>query len=178
MLVRVVVCAAMAAARLAELVHSRRNVRRTGGDEGPRSRTAYPFIVAVHAVAIGGTLLFGRARPAWPWLGALIAVQPIRAWLLRMLGERWNARGIVARDIVVETRGPYRWIRHPNYAVIVVELAALPLAFGLWRLAAGVTVANAILLVFRIRDEEASLMELPGYRDHFERKARFIPGVI
>ena len=107
----------------------------------------------------------------------LLAVQPLRAWVLLTLGRRWNARGAVPADAEVETRGPYAHIRHPNYAVVIVELLALPMAFGCRRLALIVTIANAALLAIRIRDEERALMELPGYRAHFGRRKRLVPGV-
>lgn len=177
MLIRVVACAAMATARLAELRYSTRNIGRTGGAEGEWSRRAYPLIVATHTTTIVGTLLLGRRRPAWAWLMLLLAAQPARLWVLRTLGERWNTRAVVAPAMEVETGGPYRYVRHPNYTVVIVELAALPLAFGLRGLALFVSAANAVLLAVRIRDEERALMTLPGYREHFGRKARFIPRV-
>jgi methyltransferase len=77
----------------------------------------------------------------------------------------------------VETGGPYRWVRHPNYAVIGVELAALPLGFRMRKLAVFVTLANAGLLALRIREEEEALRALPGWDEHFGDKARFIPRV-
>ena len=177
MLIRVAVCATMAAARLGELAYSRRNVKRRGGVEGKGSRDTYPLIVLVHTAAIAGTMLWGRRRPVWGWLLLLTAAQPGRLWTLLTLGERWNSHGVVAPDLRVETGGPYRYLRHPNYVVVIVELAALPLAFGLWRLALLLGLANAVLLAIRIRDEEAALLRLPGYREHFERKARLLPFV-
>ena len=113
-----------------------------------------------------------------PWLLALFLTQGLRAWVLATLGRRWNARGAVAPDTLVETGGPYAYVRHPNYAVVAVELFCLPAAFGLRRLAVGAALANAVLLAFRIRDEEALLSRLPGYDDHFAGKARFIPGIV
>ena len=110
-----------------------------------------------------------------PWLLLLIAAQPLRAWALLSLGRNWNARGAVASDMDVVTTGPYALIRHPNYAVVVVELAALPAAFGLGRLAAMATLANIVLLKIRIRDEEGLLFQLPAYARHFRNKRRFLP---
>ena len=167
----------MGAARLVELAYSRRNVRRQGqGEEGTWSRLTFPGVVLVHAAVIGGTLLFGRRRPRLPFLMLLLAMQLLRAWVLLTLGERWNARGAVAGAMTVETGGPYAFVRHPNYAVVIVELASLPLAFGLPRLALMAGIANALLLTLRIRDEEALLFRLPGYREHFGRKKRLLPG--
>ena len=178
-MIRLAVCALMAAARLGELAYSRRNVRRHGGGiEGRWTRATYPLIVLMHTVVLVGTALRGRQRPGLPWLAALLAAQPLRAWVLVTLGDRWNARAAVPASMTVATRGPYRLVRHPNYTVVVVELLALPMAFGLPALAAGAGVANAVLLAGRIREEEAALRDLPGYREHFESKARFIPGIL
>jgi methyltransferase len=77
----------------------------------------------------------------------------------------------------VATGGPYAYVRHPNYTVVGVELAALPLAFGLPKVALVATLANVALLSGRIPEEEAALRRLPGWEAHFQEKARFIPGV-
>lgn len=177
-MIRIVVCALMAAARLGELAYSRRNLRRHGGGiEGRWTRVTYPLIILVHTAVLAGTALRGSRRPSIVWLAALVAVQAVRAWVLLTLGDRWNARAAVPASMSVATDGPYRLVRHPNYAVIAVELLALPMAFGLPALAAGGSTANAVLLAGRIREEEAALMRIPGYREHFESKPRFLPGV-
>jgi methyltransferase len=174
--VRLLTCGAMGGARLAELGYSRSNIQKSGdASEGLWSRRTYPLMVAVHGIAILGTLFFGRSRPNWGWLVLLAAVQPVRIWVLLTLGERWNTRAAVPTALEVETGGPYGFVRHPNYVVVAVELAALPLSFGLKRLALGVSLVNAGLLAIRIRDEEAALERLPGYREHFASKARFVP---
>ncbi|MEX0784801.1 MAG: isoprenylcysteine carboxylmethyltransferase family protein [Dehalococcoidia bacterium] len=177
MLSRLLVCALMGGGRLAELAWSRRNMGASGmATEGPWSRRTYPLIVALHAGVIVGTALFGGQRRRW-WLTMLLLAQPLRAWVLLTLGERWNTRAAVPAEMTVATDGPYAFVRHPNYTVIGIELAALPLAFGLPRLALGATVANAAALAARIPEEEAALRKLPGWEDHFAGKKRFIPGV-
>jgi methyltransferase len=177
MLIRVLVCGAVAGARLAELAWSRSNMARSGpATEGRWSKRTYPLIVALHASVIALTLIRGR-RLRVTWLAALLAVQPLRAWVLWTLGRRWNTRAAVPETMEVATEGPYGFVRHPNYAVIGVELAALPLAFGLPALAAAATVANATLLAARIPEEEAALRRLRGWERHFSAKKRFIPGV-
>lgn len=179
MLTRLLVCAYMAAARLAELALSRRNLavgEPATEAESARSRAIYPAIIAVHTLAIAGTLLSGHRRTK-PWLLALFAIQPLRLWVLLTLGRRWNARGAVSPETEVETGGPYAFVRHPNYAIVIVELLALPMAFRAHKLALIVTALNAALLTVRIREEEAALMELPGYARHFLNKKRFIPRV-
>ena len=178
MLIRLVTCAAMAVARLAELALSRANLSaRRDYREGKWSRRTFPMIVAIHVCVIGGTALCGR-RVRLRWLLILAAAQPLRAWTLLTLGLRWNARGAVSSSLEVETSGPYGYIRHPNYLVVIVELLALPLAFGLRRFALVMLVPHAIALAIRVRDEESLLNQLPGYRRHFAGKARFIPHLL
>ena len=168
----------MASARLIELRRSRRNVRASGvSDEGRWSRRTYPLMIALHTVVIAGTLFCGQRQPS-AWLFALlVAVQPVRLWVLWLLGNRWNTRGSVPRLVRIETRGPYAVIRHPNYLVVCVELFALPLAFGLSRLATVAGIVNGGLLILRIREEERLLMAQPDYRRHFSDNSRFIPGL-
>lgn len=178
-MIRVLVCGLMGGARLIELAWSRRNLASSGPtSEGRWSRATYPGVVALHVAVIGGTAVFGRRNSRRPWLVLLLAVQPVRAWVLLTLGQRWNTRAAVPATMQVATGGPYRHVRHPNYSVVAVELAALPLAFGLPRLAIAASLANALLLGPRIREEERALDRLPGYRAHFARKPRFIPGVL
>lgn len=175
-MIRFLVCAFMAAARLLELRFSRRNMRATGAaTEGRWSHRSYPLMVALHTAVVAGTLLRGSRKPHLVWLAVLMAVQPFRAWVLCLLGARWNTRAAVPLALEVETRGPYALIRHPNYVIVAVELAALPLAFDLPKLAVVATVANAALMVPRIHDEERALMASPSYRSHFSDKPRFIP---
>jgi methyltransferase len=175
---RLLACGGMAVARLAELAWSRHNIDESGpAVEGGWSRRTYPLIVALHTLVIAGTFLLGSNRPRWGWLLALLAVQPVRLWVLLTLRSRWNTRAAVPVEMEIETGGPYEWVRHPNYAVVAVELAALPLAFGLRGLSTMATVANAALLWPRIREEERALMVHPAYRRHFRDKARFIPGL-
>jgi methyltransferase len=177
MLIRVAVCAFAIASRFVELRFSQRNIRSyTASKEGRLSRHSFPLIVLVHASVLTGTLLFG-GRPRLLLLLPFFAVQPLRAWILLTLGARWNARGIVPASMTVATNGPYALVRHPNYSVVAVELASLPAGFGLYRLAFVAGLANAVLLALRIHDEERLLIALPGYRQHFESKPRFLPGL-
>ena len=176
MLIRTLVCGYTAAARLVELALSRRNLRSSGpSEEGEWSRRTFPLVVLVHTAVIAGTFFFGEKRPRLLPLALFLAVQPLRFWVLLTLGTRWNARGAVARVLQVETGGPYALVRHPNYCVVVVELATLPLAFGRRHLAIATGLANAALLALRIRDEERLLMRQPAYRRHFATKPRFLP---
>jgi methyltransferase len=80
-----------------------------------------------------------------------------RIWVLASLGERWTTRIIVIPDAPLVRRGPYRWFNHPNYIVVVAEIAVLPLAFGLWRTALVFSLLNAAILTIRIREENRAL---------------------
>jgi methyltransferase len=177
LLIRAAVCLYMAVARISELWWSRRNLRvQAEAREGDWSKRTFPLIVVLHTGVMAGTLLLGgRTRPGW--LCLLLALQPLRFWVLATLGERWNARGAVSAQIEVATGGPYAYVRHPNYAIVLAELFALPMAFGLPRLAALALLINAGLLAVRIRDEESLLAQVPGYREHFGARPRFLPGL-
>ncbi|MCC6381275.1 MAG: hypothetical protein IT304_02145 [Dehalococcoidia bacterium] len=166
----------MGGARLGELAWSRRNIAASGtAREGVWSRRTYPLMVALHAGVIGVTAVRGSSRPRRLPLVALLAAQPLRLWVLATLGRRWNTRAVVAESTQVATGGPYRFVRHPNYTVVALELTALPLAFRLPGLALAAFLANALLLTLRVREEEALLDDLPGYRPHFTNLPRFVP---
>ena len=178
MLIRGLVCGGMALARLVELAYSRRNLARLGpAEEGVASQRSFPLIIGVHTAVIGGTFLLGK-KPCRVWLMCLALLQVLRAWVVLSMGQSWSARGAVSEQTHLVTRGPYRYLRHPNYAVVIAELAVLPLAFGTKRVAVAGTFVNTALLAVRIRDEERLLFRLPGYREHFGPKRRLIPGLL
>ena len=175
MLIRALVCGGIGLARLLELVYSRRNLRSyPDAIPGPWSRRTYPLIVLVHVIDFGGTFVFGSDRPRRLFLALLLAVQPLRAWVLLTLGRRWNTLAAVPADMELATNGPYAFVRHPNYSVVLVELAMVPAAFGLRRLAIAGPLAMALILALRIPEEEAMLARLPGH-ERLAAKPRFIP---
>ncbi|CAL9670789.1 hypothetical protein SUDANB176_07468 [Streptomyces sp. enrichment culture] len=161
----VVLVAAVAAERLAELVVSVRHsrwARARGGVEHGRSH--YPVMVALHTALLAGVLVevavAGRAFvPAvgWSALCAVVLLQGLRWWCVRSLGPRWNTRVIVVPGLPLVRRGPYRWLRHPNYLVVAAEGVALPLVHSAWLTALVFTAANAALLTVRLRVENAAL---------------------
>jgi len=92
-----------------------------------------------------------RPGPTWPvWFALLLLAQGLRIASMRALGERWTARIWVLPGVPPVTRGPYRWLRHPNYLAVALELAAAPMLFGAWRTALLATLANAALMAVRI----------------------------
>ena len=151
---------AVTAERLAELSLARRNtaalIRAGAFEVAPRH---YPAIVALHALWLASLWLSGWARPFnLIWLAIFLVMQILRGWVLITLGRRWTTRIIVLPGVPLVTNGPYRFLAHPNYAVVIGEIAALPLCLGLPWLALAFSVANAIMLTIRIRAENAALI--------------------
>lgn len=159
MWVGVAILAIVTAQRLAELWLSARNTRRllaAGAEEFGRGH--YALIVGLHAfwLATLWVMAPGEAvAPAPLFLFALL--QLARVWVIASLGQRWTTRIIVLPGAPLVRRGPYRYFRHPNYLIVILEIALLPLAFGLWQFAAIFTVLNAIILAIRIRCEMRAL---------------------
>ncbi len=157
--------------RLLELALSRRNerlLRVRGAVE--RGRGHYPLMVVLHVLWLLSTLVEGLLRgpslPAW-WpvpLAIFLLVQPLRYWAILSLGDHWNTRVLVVPGAKLVARGPYRYLRHPNYVVVAVEIATLPLIFGAWATALVFSALNATLLFVRIREENRALAELAKRR--------------
>ncbi len=143
--------AAVAAERLAELRVSARHARwarERGGVESGRGH--YPAMVAVHTGLLAGMVAEAvlsrhpfRPALAVPALAVAVGAQAVRWWCVTSLGPRWNTRVIVLPGRPPVTCGPYRWLRHPNYAAVTVEGVALPLVYGAWRTALAFSAANA-----------------------------------
>jgi len=89
--------------------------------------------------------------------GLFAVLQLARLWVLVSMGRYWTTRVLTLPGAPLVRRGPYRWVRHPNYLIVVGEIAVLPLIFGAWQIALVFSVANAILLAWRIRIEDAAL---------------------
>ncbi|MCB9797595.1 MAG: hypothetical protein H6741_33315 [Alphaproteobacteria bacterium] len=120
-------------------------------------------------------------RPFIPALAALmgaalIGTMGLRYWAITTLGPRWNTRVICVPGLAAVEGGPYRFIRHPNYVAVVIELAALPLFHSAWLTALVFGLANLALLRTRIRVEEDALRELCEYEAGFGGRPRFLPG--
>jgi methyltransferase len=146
--------------RAGELVFARRNTQRLlarGAIELAPGH--YPLIVAVHAGWLILLWLFGRHQPVNAIaLAAYLVLQILRAWMFRTLGARWTTRIIVAPGEPLVTSGPYRYLSHPNYAVVAGEIALLPLVFSLPWIAAIFSILNTIVLMIRIRAENRALV--------------------
>jgi methyltransferase len=159
-----VLLALVTAERLGELWWAARNtawLRTRGGYEVAAGH--YPAIVALHGTWLSGLWWLGRTHAVDPgWLAVYLALQGARAWVLLTLGRRWTTRIIVVPGAPLVAAGPYRWLAHPNYAVVIGEIAALPLCLGLPWYAAAFSLANLALLAVRVRAESAALTASRG----------------
>jgi len=118
----------------------------------------YPLIVTLHVAWLAALWWLAPVRPIDPfWLALFVLIELARIWVLVSLGPRWTTRIIVLPDAPLVRRGPYRWINHPNYCVVVAEIAVLPLVFGLWQIALIFSGLNAAALTIRIRAENRAL---------------------
>jgi methyltransferase len=153
---------AVLAQRLAELWYARRNDARllaAGGIEHGAGH--YPLLVLLHgAWLLALWLLVPAGAPVdWWLLAAFGLAQLCRLWVLISLGRWWTTRVITLPGAPLVRRGPYRFLRHPNYLVVAAEIALLPLAFGAWRIALVFSLLNGLLLAWRIRVEDAALAD-------------------
>ena len=145
--------------RLVELPIARANTKRLlaeGGHEVGASH--YPIIVALHAAWLVTLWWLAPDRPIdIPFLLLFLLIEAGRVWVLRTLGNRWTTRIIVMPGEKLIEAGPYRFVRHPNYLVVIGEIAVLPLVFGLWDVAIIFSLLNAAMLTVRIRTENRAL---------------------
>lgn len=145
--------------RVGELVISRANTRkllaRGAVEVAPRH---YPLIIMVHAAWLLSLWVFGRDQPVnVVALAGYLILQCLRFWIIWTLGSRWTTRIIVLPEQPLVSAGPYRFLSHPNYAVVAGEIAVLPLVLGLPLLAIVFTILNAAVLAIRIRAENLAL---------------------
>lgn len=150
---------AVASQRLAELAWSQHNLRRLRARGGIEYGAAHhPLIVVLHASWLAAMTLFipAAAQPNTILVAAYVLLQPLRYWAIASLGEYWTTRVIVVPDAAPVRRGPYRFLRHPNYWVVGLEIPLLPAAFGAWMIAAGFGVCNFAVLAQRIAVERAA----------------------
>lgn len=146
--------------RLSELVIARRNTARLmarGAVEAGASH--YPLIVALHTAWVISLLVFGYDKAvSLPWLAVFAVLQCLRIWILAALGPRWTTRIIVVDEPLV-ARGPFRFVRHPNYMLVVAEILVAPMVLGLTWIALIFSVLNALVLAIRITAENKALAE-------------------
>lgn len=164
----VLLIAAVACERVAELVVSKRNLawsRTQGGIEFGAAH--YPAMVILHTGLLVGCLaeVILSDRPFLPWLGwpmlaIVVAAQALRWWCITTLGQQWNTRVVVIPGASRVSGGPYRLLSHPNYVAVIAEGVALPLVHTAWITALVFTVLNGVLLATRITTENTALASL------------------
>ena len=174
--------------RFIELLYSERNERvihQRQPDAPQAGRAIWPAIATINLglFTLPAVERWQRGRrPPRPiaalgWAMALAAVG-LRLSVLATLREAWNVRAVVPGDLRVIDRGPYRFIRHPNYIALGLEFLGLPLIGGACVSAMALSAANALLLRQRILEEEALLMAIPAYRTRMGDKPRFVPRLV
>ncbi len=144
----------------------------------------YPWLVAVHTLVLAGAALevVVLKRPFIPALAAtmfviFLAANLVRLWVIRTLGNHWNVQVMDSTSLGVITTGPFRFVRHPNYAAVIVELMTLPLIHTAWITAIFGTVGYLAVIAKRIPLEERALLANPEYRAAMSGKPRFLPGL-
>jgi methyltransferase len=146
--------------RLGELAYARANTRRLlarGAQEIGAGH--YPLFVALHSSWLIAMAVLTAPSPPLPWLllGAFVLVQAARVWVIATLGPYWTTRIITVPDAPLVARGPFRFVRHPNYLVVAIEIPLVPLILGLEWVALVFGAANLALLAYRIRVEDGAL---------------------
>jgi methyltransferase len=172
---------ALAAERMVELIISARHARWAFARGATESGAGhYPAMAAFHTLFIlscaGEAIIFKRTFPAvlgWIALGAALFAQAMRYWAIATLGRRWNTRIIVLPEAAPVASGPYRFMRHPNYLAVVIEMICVPMIYGCWITAMVFSAGSAILLRVRIKAEESAL-GVP-YQETFSSVPRLIP---
>ncbi len=179
------ICLVTAAAvlALAERLYARRNEKRLlreGGREVAPVvfRVMVPVYSAIFPLSVIEQIVLRREAPA-AWMAAMIALflaaKSLKLWAVLQLRRDWTMKVVVPADLRVVTSGPYRFIRHPNYVAVLIEVIALPLAGGAWSTALIGGLAFLALLRIRVRSEEEALFEHPAYAGAMANKGRFLP---
>lgn len=144
----------------------------------------FRWMVLLHtAVLLGAAVeVVVLKRQFIPWLAAsmfvvFLAANAVRWWVIRTLGEHWNVQVMDSTRLGVVTSGPFRYVRHPNYAAVFAEMLALPLIHTAWITAIAGTIAHMGVLAQRLSTEERVLFANPNYRAAMTGKPRFLPGL-
>jgi methyltransferase len=179
----IVLLTAVGAGRLVEMRLSRRHQRSLAAQgANVLPEPVFGAMVALHTgVLIAAAVeVLALHRPfelalAVPALVLVALSNALRWWVISALGVHWNVRVVPSSGLGVVTSGPYRWVRHPNYVAVFVELGALPLVHGAYLTAVAGSLLHLLVLRRRISLEESVLMADEGYRRAFAGKPRFLP---
>jgi len=177
--------AAVGLLRLVELRISRQHQQRMLAGGAVRvPEPHFKWMVAVHTGVLVGAAaeVVLLKRPFLPLLGGLmlapfLASNLVRLWVVRTLGDLWSVQVMDSTQLGVVTTGPFRFVRHPNYTGVILEMISLPLIHTAWITAVVTSLVYAAALSMRIRAEEGVLMANPEYRAAMGHKPRFLPGL-
>jgi methyltransferase len=176
---------AVAAMRIFELRISKKHQREITSRGAAKAKDPiFPCMAMFHTlvlVAAGAEVVFLH-RPflpalAFPMLALFIFANIVRWWVIRTLGEHWNVQVMDSTKLGVITSGPFRYVRHPNYAAVFVEMIALPLIHTAWITALAGAIFHVVVLTFRLSAEERVLFANPDYAAAMRAKPRFLPGL-
>ena len=169
--------------RLVEVAISRHNQKKMRQQGAQKIREPhFPWLVLFHAViliAAGAEVLFLH-RPLIPALAIAMAVlfilsNLLRYWVIHLLADLWNIQIMDSSRIGIVTSGPYRWVRHPNYVGVVLEVFSLPMIHTAWITAIAGTLGYFEILRRRLKIEDSVLMANPAYREVMGDKPKFVP---
>jgi methyltransferase len=180
-----ILLATVAALRLVELRISRQHQQHLVSHGASKVRDPrFHWMVALHTgVLIGAALeVIFLKRPFIPTLATVmfaifLGANAVRWWVIRTLGEHWNVQVMDSTRLGVVTTGPFRFVRHPNYAAVFAEMLALPIIHTAWITALAGSLAHIAVLAQRLSTEERVLFANPGYRAAMTGKPRFLPGL-
>jgi len=171
--------------RIVELIIAKRNekwMKKQGAFEfGNRH---YKYMVMMHilfffALLCERVLLERNLSPVWPMFFCLFCLaQLLRIWAISSLGKFWNTKILVLANVEVVRKGPYRFLKHPNYFVVAIEIIVLPLLFNAFYTAFLFTLLNIFMMMIRIPQEEKALRTLTEYEEAFQNCNRFIPRIV
>ena len=166
----------LTAQRLIELRIANRNTARLLARGATEYGTGhYPLMVGFHSLWLAAMWIVGwTAALDLFWTSAFVVLQGVRIWILLSLGDRWTTRIIILDEPLVR-RGPYRFMKHPNYALVVGEIAVVPLALGAPVLAIGFSILHFGILFIRIRAENRALEKIGGVGSEGSRNAAHAP---
>ncbi len=171
--------------RIYELQISRRHQREMAAHGASKVKDpVFRTMVLLHTGVLAGAALevVFLHRPFYPAFAAVcfaifLAANVVRWWVIRTLGEHWNVQVMDSTGMGVITTGPFRYVRHPNYAAVFVEMLVLPLIHCAWITAAAGSAAHILVLSRRISTEERVLFSDTRYREAMYGKPRFLPGL-
>ncbi|MFH0347529.1 isoprenylcysteine carboxyl methyltransferase family protein [Bacillus vallismortis] len=158
--------AILIAQRAAEMAVARQNeqkVKKQGAIEFGESH--YPYIIIMHILfflSLTAEVLLMNKQPSSWWIGiaaAILIVQAVRYWALCSLGAYWNTKILVVPGAELVKKGPYKWMKHPNYTVVILEILLIPLLYQAYVTMCLFSNVNAVLLTVRIRTEDKALEE-------------------